>query len=69
MFVSRKFTKIFVDFYCISVYNKTIILVYNYTRRVLMNLLDTIPCENEDIEKQYEEYMLDILYKSGYMEH
>jgi hypothetical protein len=25
--------------------------------------------ENEDIEKKYEEYMLDILYHSGYMEH
>ncbi len=30
---------------------------------------DNFSFENEDMEKKYEEYMLDILYHSGYMEH
>lgn len=54
-------------------YNKTVILVYNYSReadRMKVRFEDVNITEKDEIAaKSVEDYILDLLYDSGYMEH
>lgn len=64
----------FIDFYCIAVYNKTIIHVYNYAKRgsafMRFNMEDAKIIQRDDtVAKSIEDYMLDLLYNSAYMEY
>ena len=64
----------FIDFHCIAVYNETMIHVYNYAKRgsafMRFDVEDAKIIQRDDAAaKSIEDYMLDLLYNSAYMEH